>query len=390
MNSKIKMMSELNPQKIDTLRELNGWTIGQLSEISEIPRRRISDMSKSLTPFRKEDAEALALASGFPISFFSTDEEQTPATELTFRAPSRTNIREKRRVTSEYRMLKNTARKLTKIADLTSQCNWIDAIAPSGTPDINDIEELAAEIRARLGLSASGPIENVIWSLEAGGIVSAPLSVTPSNEAAKPEGVSFPTSKFNPAVIGYFAQRRTGDGIRFTVCHELGHIALQRKRRPESRKIIEREASLFAGAFLIPRKDAFSIFTPKMTLDDFIPIKMQYATSISSEIMRAKQLGIIDADRQKSLMTQMSIRHWRKNEPVEIDEEHPVLFKQLLGNACGNINSATDIEINPGLAEQFTGVPFKYLDIWSDGVRKKTSVWDTDVNEHVESRNKTE
>lgn len=380
-------MNEFNPQKIDTLRELNGWTISQLSALSEVSRRRISDMSRGLTPFRREDAEAFALASGFPVSFFTTTEEQTPATELTFRAPSRTNVREKNRVTSEYRILKNTAHKLAEIANLTTQCNWIDAIAPSGTPDINDIEELATEIRARLGLSASGPIENVIWALEAGGIISAPLTVTPNNETAKPEGVSFPTSKRNPAVIGYFAQRRTGDGIRFTVSHELGHIVLQRKRHPESRKIVEREASLFAGAFLIPRKDAFSIFTANMTLDDFIPIKLQYATSISSQIMRAKQLGIIDADRQKSLMTQMSIRHWRKSEPVEIDEEHPVLFKQMLGNACGNINSATDVDINPELAEQFTGVPFKYLDIWSDGIQKKTSVWDAEINERIQSRN---
>lgn len=372
-------MNEFNPQKIDTLRDLKGWTIGHLSEVSDVSSRRISDMAKGLVSIRQKDVESFALASGFPISFFALEEEKIPATELTFRAPSRTNAREKKRVTGEYRVLKSAVHHTAQITGFENSSNWIETVSPSGTPDMQDIENLALESRARMGVPSSGPIANVVWSLEGAGIIVAPMTAPPATEAARPEGVSFPTSGYGPATIGYFAGRRTGDGIRFTVSHEFGHLLVQRKRRPASRSVIEREASVFAGAFLLPRKDALSVFSPRMTLDEYKLVKARYGISIAASIMRARQVGIIDKDRQQSLMAQMSIRHWRSVEPVLVDEEHPVLFKQMLGKACGKINSATDVEINEELASQFTGMPFEFLKVWTDGIRKMQTNWDMDL-----------
>lgn len=369
-------MSEFNPVKITVLRDLKGWTIEQLSEISDVPKRRISDISRSLVEFRLNDAEAFASASGFPLSFFTLPDEPAPATELTFRAPSRTSTREKKRVSSEYRELNNVTHRVAVAAGFENKSNWIDSIAPVNSPVMDDIEELATEARLRVGLPALGPVNNVTWSLEAGGVIIAPMTMTPENENARPEGVSFPASASQPATIGYFSGRRSGDGIRFTIAHEFGHLLLQRKRKPLSRLIIEREASQFAGAFLIPRRDALSVFSPYMTLDDYKPVKAQYGVSIAALIMRARQVGVIDKDRQRSLMTQMSVRHWRRTEPVEVDEEHPVLFKQLLGKIYGRVNSATDIEIDQPLAEHFTGMPLEYLNIWAEGVKTIPHTWE--------------
>ena len=51
--------------------------------------------------------------------------------------------------------------------------------------------------------------------------------------------------------------------------------------------------------------------------------------------MRARDLGVISADRARSLQIQLSSQGWRTNEPVPVADEKPVLLRQALRKVCG-------------------------------------------------------
>jgi hypothetical protein len=56
--------------------------------------------------------------------------------------------------------------------------------------------------------------------------------------------------------------------------------------------------------------------------------------------MRSGHLGIIDSDRKTSLLKQLSARGWRKQEPVTVHGEEPVLLRKLLEQRFGTGRAA--------------------------------------------------
>jgi Zn-dependent peptidase ImmA (M78 family) len=151
---------------------------------------------------------------------------------------------------------------------------------------------------------------------------------------------------------------------------------LQRNRRPESNKIREAEASLFASSFLFPKSDAEASIRPEMTLSDFVDIKTGWGISIAAIVRRSMDLGIITPERYRSLQIQINQMHWRKTEPVQVEEEHPIYFKQMIGGALGTIKSPTLVEVAPTAIEQYLGVPFSMADKWADGLTAQEADWD--------------
>ena len=83
--------------------------------------------------------------------------------------------------------------------------------------------------------------------------------------------------------------------IRFTSLHELGHIVLD---IPEEypQKDVERLCHIFAGEMLLPSDIFSSIIGAKrraISLQELIPLQMQYGISIPAMMHKAEDLGII-------------------------------------------------------------------------------------------------
>lgn len=363
-------MSDFDASKLELLLRFKGWTYKELAARAGISVKHLSNIRKRITEFKEEEVEEICCAAGFPKSFFLIPEEELPVDRLTFRRPSRMLVKDIDHVSGEFTMLYDSAMRLLSMCSLEGRSQWLDGIAPDSDPTANDIERLAVEARICLGLPDSGPVPNAMWAFESGGIVVAPItSISKENEDSV-EGVSYPSESGGP-VIAYSRRRRSGDGIRFTVSHEAGHLILQKKRTPSTKKMKESEAHRFAGAFLITEKDARAVLSPGMGLHDLIRVKAEWGVSISALIMRATHLGIIDRDRQRSLMMQMSARHWTKKEPIQVHEEHPVFFKQMLGTNFGNIISPTRVEVSKDAVTNFLGRPFELIDTWADGISIK-------------------
>jgi Zn-dependent peptidase ImmA (M78 family) len=201
-----------------------------------------------------------------------------------------------------------------------------------GQVEQEDIERLAAETREALRLGPDGPIPHVTRALERSGIATVPLVLPAETDAETSTvpghfGMSYWAGPGAYALVGFFPGNKP-DRDRFTLGHELGHLVLHTHRRGADDP--EEEANRFAGEFLMPAHRAREILTPDLTLKDFARLKAIWGMSIQALIMRALHCGCIDKARHRSLFMQLSARGWRRNEPVVMHPEEPLLTWKLL------------------------------------------------------------
>lgn len=366
---------EYNAGRIVQARHLEGMTQKELSERSHISQSKLSKLQNGFIVFKEPEAKAIADALGFPMSYFTCAGPILPMTAVTYRKTSKTSMGELSAVSIEYSELCATVARLAGILGMSDRKNaWIEKIAPHKQDLSNsEIDVIASQARAYMGLDPTGPIGNLTRSLERQGIVVAPMKSTRrfDNEKTRltSEGITYPQYRGMPC-IGYSAGRRvSGDRQRFTKAHELGHLVLHRFRKPDTPQQIEREAHLFAGALLLPADDMQRAIRGHATLSDFLTVKSGWGVSIAASIARARTLDIISAERYQSLQIQLSNRGWRKQEPVNVGEEHPLLLKQMIQAVFGAGSSINGERAVKSIdAANTLAFPFRYLDCWSDGL----------------------
>ena len=368
-------MVEYNPDRIVLMRRLEKKTQAELTEGTGISAAKISRIQNRIVPFTEEDAGKIAACVDYPLSFFSMGDVPTPPTELTYRRSSKTLVREINAVSAEYEIMAGTVRRIAERLRMKSRLQWIDDIAPrdSAPLPIARINHIAQEARRNLNLTDTGPISNVTRALERVGIAVMPMhsSGEESEYKTTSEGVSDPTLETPVSVIGYLGRDNTGDRLRFTKVHELGHMILHKYRTSLTRQQMESEAHQFAGALLMPEDDARAIFSRNTSIGTLVDAKAGWGISISALVMRISALNLIEPKRAKSPQVQMSMRGWKKHEPVAVGVESPILFKQMIGQAYGTVVSPTESRIDSFTVSNELGVPFRYLDLWADGLQEE-------------------
>lgn len=182
----------------------------------------------------------------------------------------------------------------------------------SAERDLDDVEQLASDVRVvMLGIEESGPIRNLTAAVERAGIAIVPVRELHSDgESRTIDGLSSwvedqPTIALDPDV--------PGERFRFSLAHEVGHLMMHGRRHDYT----EDEASRFAGSLLIPRSALeYALRDAKLpTLSDFLHLKATFGVSVAALIYRARDLGLISADRFRSLQIQKSTVWGRRNEP---------------------------------------------------------------------------
>ena len=359
-------MSEFHHARLRLALEYLGWTAKDYSARAEISAATAYRILNGKIPFTEQRAEEARFVTGFPLTFFILSDNEPPIPMLTFRSKRDLPAKAKKKVAGEFTMLASTVEKLRDMTGFSPIAEWIAALAPLSRPSSSDIERIAVEARKTLGVRGNEPVNDVMRAFERGGIPPVPMNS--GDLSMSHEGVTRPTEPYSSPVIGYFRNDVSGDRLRYTVAHEGGHLILQHFRTENDPHITEREAHMFAGAFLLPEQAARAALTTRMDLRDFVEVKAAYGVSIAALIMRATQLGIIDTDRKRSLMMQLSARGWRRQEPVHVDKERPLLFKQMLGRAFGTLETPTHATVSKTAAEGFLGIPSHMLDTWADGV----------------------
>lgn len=363
------MKNSYFPYRLELALDLRGMTRSELATRTDVSSTYITLMLNGERGFNEEMMLRCAAALDVPPAFFQVPQRELDLRVVSFRQKARTPKKYTNQILAEFSLMTHAVEKMTRITRVDTLWKWIDALAPHVTPSMQQIESIAQDARIILNVPHLGMVPNVIRAVERGGISVAPLSVKINDQALLSEGISQHSSASVPA-IGYFAGAQSGDGQRFTIAHELGHILLHRYREPSVSKIKEREASMFASAFLFPQEDARAFIHEDTQLQAFIPLKARWGISIASMITRGAQLGLISRERQRSLMKQMSARGWRMIEPVTVEYEEPLLIKQMVGKAFGKSISPSISEVSDIIIENFLGVPFNMVNTWSHGLLK--------------------
>ena len=150
----------------------------------------------------------------------------------------------------------------------------------------------------------AGPIRQLIQWMEAAGCVVIPEDIG----TARVDGLSQWSA--DVPLIMYNAAAPT-DRTRWTFAHELGHLVLHREEVPVE---LEEQANAFAAEFLMPE----AVIRPQLRnldLSKALTLKQEWGVSIQAIIMRAHDLGVIDAAQRTKLYKQISYRQWRITEP---------------------------------------------------------------------------
>jgi len=107
-------------------------------------------------------------------------------------------------------------------------------------------------------------------------------------------------------------------------------------RRNIDPKQAEIEAHRFAGALLLPKAAATQAIRSPLTLRDLMGVKATFGISMAAAARRALDLTLISKAQYVSLNRQLSARQWKKQEPVDVPTEQPVVIGKIVSALAGD------------------------------------------------------
>lgn len=322
-------------ERIRALRELFGFTQAQLSEMTGLRQSWLSDVENRYRDPTDAEVELIAETTGTPASFFHVQSASIPLDSLRFRKLSRASKVATKRIHRWY--LENYRVSDGLIADGKYPVVSLPFLTQESVT-IEEIDEMADRTREALRLAQDVPIPHLTRALERAGIAVAPIVMTHIGADEAPIGGGhFGASYWGGlgaiGFIGFFPETH-GDRQRFAIAHELGHMVLH-TFRPHAADA-EGEANTFAAALLVPKSRAVEILSEATTLIDYARIKAAWGISIQALIGRAVSLGLLTDIRRNSLLVQLSAKGWRREEPVTVGVESPLLLWTLLSRRFGS------------------------------------------------------
>lgn len=134
--------------------------------------------------------------------------------------------------------------------------------------------------------------------------------------------------------------KRSAVRRNFDIAHELGHLLLHYRLEfvnldRKEHKLIENEANLFAGAFLLPEEEFSSDMndiTYKTNPDQYLDLKNKWKTSLQVLGYRAAHLGMMEAKDHRNFYATMHRRGYLEKEPFDkkIPLQKPMRIKTII------------------------------------------------------------
>lgn len=332
-----------NPDMLSLARDLNGFTQTDLVERLTLPmsQGRLSKIENGLIAPSDEDVDALAKATGFRREFFFHPHIRRAEPATYHRKRQKLTRADWSKIYSRAEIYRIAASLLLKSLELAPTHKMPPIIDPDERG--GRVEEIANSVRQFWSLPR-GPVEDVTALLESAGIVVVPFDF--GTELC--DGFCQHASEGMPPVV-FINTRQPKDRLRFSLCHELGHLIMHRLPNPE----MEVQANRFASEFLMPTIDIMKDFH-SLSLEKFMALKRFWKTAMSALMHKARDVGRISDRGFRYYMINMSKRGWRTNEPVDIDaRETPRLIFQLVRAHTGHLGySLEDLSALTGLQEQ--------------------------------------
>ena len=311
--------------RIKRIRLVRRWDQSTLAEKAGVSSATISNLELGRVAPTRDQIEGIAAALGYSSDFLTSDLAMLPTTRPLLRAYADASKRE-----ADARTCATTlATEYVRLLGLKPLPDLIPAF--HGTLDDEAIEDAAMEFRQIAQIDVGAVVTNALRAAERLGCVVLPLE----SELGRHLGMSVRADQL--PMICVAKSDVPGDRQRWTVAHELGHLALHSNTAPprdsrEARRM-ETEAHRFAAAFLAPADplvESLQAAGGIVTLRTLAEVKAVWGIAIKALVHRFHEIGIIDADHARSLYKQISARRWTTEEPVYVPTESAQWFERTL------------------------------------------------------------
>ena len=329
-------------ERIRQARELKRLTQTQLAAAVGVNQSTIAHFETGRAFPSPGVIELIAFETGVKPEFF----ERTPVTpiqqgSLAYRSRSSVSAGERDQARQYLALL---------VEHMEQMCAKLNLPLLRLPKPICDPAQAARLTRTAFGLDPAKPVAHVIDAMERRGIVVFALPL----RLEKIDAFSTWAKIDDDRPIVALSYVSTGDRLRFSSAHELGHLMMHRGVHKYVREL-EREADQFAAEFLLPEHVMREVLSESLNLTAAARLKLQWRVSIQMLVRRARDLGIITQRRYRYLYEQIGARGWRKKEPGDVPIERPRLFLQMAESLYREdcvIEMAQACEIEVNLAQE--------------------------------------
>lgn len=334
------MSVAFDPERLRLAREDAGFRKNELAEAIGISPAAISQFESGRAAPRAATLSAIALACGFPASFFRVDGRATrprDADEPFFRSLRSTRQWERREAQAKATLVWRVANELEGYVEFPDVS--FDAIPVDDSVRFPAIEEIAVEVRHRWSMPI-GPAGNVVRLIESrGGIASR---VRPRSQRVD----AFSQRMDGRPIVMLWATKQDAARSRFDAAHELGHLVMHPDPEPGN-KTMERQAHAFAASFLMPADQILDELPTKApTKRDqahLLGLKRTWGVSVAAIFYRARELRTISPEAHRNAMIRLSDWGWRKDEPGDLGpSEKPTLLRRGLDLVVESTGTSED------------------------------------------------
>lgn len=248
--------------------------------------------------------------------------------DLRFRTPKSTTQQEK-----DY---------MVEFAQLAGELySWLDEkhrFPPLRIPRIgarHSPYEAARMVRDTLGVPIAEPIDYLVHSVERAGVVvvtrtppstddeiwdrSGDTWIERPYKGERHFGYTTWVGAFNERPLVVLRAIDSWERTRWTVAHELGHIALHHSEVPDDAELA---ASSFANELLAPAESLKKELGTHVTLSDLVQVKLKWGISVGALIRHLHVSELIGDERAATLSKQLYVRKnpatgrsWGRDEP---------------------------------------------------------------------------
>ncbi|BBZ94348.1 XRE family transcriptional regulator [Bradyrhizobium diazoefficiens] len=304
-------------------RQLRGFSQSEAAECLRVPNAELSRIENGLKEPTEQLLTAAAELFSVPIEFFGQTDTIFGA-PISVHAPmwrkkSNVSATELHGIVAELNVRVMHLRKLLEAIDLepVNKLPRFDAEEYD-----NDAEKIAGLVR-RFWQIPDGPIQDLTGLVEDAGILVAHSDLRGSSVS----GVRFTVPGMPHLIVLNGAH--SADRMRFTLCHELGHIIMHTFPTQN----MEEEADTFASTFLVPTEDVKPYFAGRrVDLRLLAALKPEWKVSMGSLVFAAKRAGFLNETQAQYIWKQFNIHKIRLREPPELDfpVEEPRMLSDLI------------------------------------------------------------
>lgn len=304
----------LDPDRIRIARTRRGFTKADLARELGVTPRTITRYESGDAP--RDSAESLSRVLEFPAAFFTT--AGAPEVEV-----DTVSFRAARRATARHRGAAVAAGSMGIEIDRWMSSRFVlPAVDIPMHPGMSP--RLAARlVRAEWGLGTR-PLPNAVQLAESRGV--RVYTLPPIAEKVDAYSVWHDSKPFV-----FLARRRSPEGMRFDVAHELAHLVMHPAAACDN-AAQEREANEFASEFLIPRDAIPEYLRTNPAVAELLEVRNQFKVSAMALAYAAHTAGRMTDWAYRNTCIELSGRGFRSGEPGGMPtHEMSRVFPQVFG-----------------------------------------------------------